>query len=134
MIYGTFLQSPFYWYLIFGRQKTYFSYFDVTELKRKRDFYCVNILHEKQLEHEKHTRRPTRPERDLVVWAPPLGTPPKHVPSLSIASHPYFYVRLRPGRKPTPYFPLNYLRRRRNPSSTSGGVLSCHHAAAAIGK
>ena len=29
MIYETFLQSPLFWYLISGRQKTTFSYFDV---------------------------------------------------------------------------------------------------------
>jgi hypothetical protein len=38
MIYGTFLQSPFYWYLIFWRQKNSFFLFwyfmDLTELKK----------------------------------------------------------------------------------------------------
>jgi hypothetical protein len=66
MIYGTFLQSPFYWYLIYGRQKTSFFVFscfrNLRKLKKLGDFYNINILHEKQVEHKKHTRRPTRPE------------------------------------------------------------------------
>ena len=48
MIYGTFLQNPFYWYLISGRQKTSFFVFlcfrDLMELKKDGDFSGVNIF------------------------------------------------------------------------------------------
>jgi hypothetical protein len=48
MIYGTFLQSLSFWYLISGRQKIFFFVFycfrGLTELKKLRDFYSVNIF------------------------------------------------------------------------------------------
>jgi hypothetical protein len=47
MIYGTFLQSPFYWYLISGRQKTSFFLFycfrDLLDVKKFKEKYLISF-------------------------------------------------------------------------------------------
>ena len=47
MIYGTFVQSPFYWYLISGRQKTTFFLFycfrDLLDVKKFEEKYLISF-------------------------------------------------------------------------------------------
>jgi hypothetical protein len=56
----TSLQSPFYWYLISRRKKISFFVFN------SKGSITTSIFL-----HEKHTKGPTRPERDLVARGPP---------------------------------------------------------------
>ena len=84
MIYGTFIQSPYFWYLISRRQKTSFflflvfrSYRDPNE-KRK---IAQLVFHRENNRGKKiEGRKATRPKRggptrldSLAVWAPPNG-------------------------------------------------------------
>jgi hypothetical protein len=65
-------------------------------------------------------RGATRPKRAWVTQPTYQTAPSGLVWPSSVASALYFYVRLHLGRKPTPYFSSNFLRQRRNPSSTFG--------------
>ena len=63
MIYGTFIQSPYFWYLIFGRQKTSFFLFlmfqELQEPKWKKENCTVGFAagerqREEELSEESH--------------------------------------------------------------------------------
>ena len=67
MFYGDFPSIPFHWFITLQNRKTLFCVFlifrDLTELKWIGIFLASIFLHEKQLEHQKYRKRPTRPKQ-----------------------------------------------------------------------
>jgi hypothetical protein len=111
------------WYLISERQKI--SCFCILLFQT---FWCSNWLgifiallfyHKKHLEKLNQMRGATRPKRAWVAWPTDQVTLPVLVWPSSVFSSPSFYGRLCFAEKGMPYF-HNFLRQRRNPSSTSG--------------
>ncbi len=112
MIYGTFLQSPFYWYLISGRQKTSFFVFlcfrDLMELKKDGDFSGVNIFARGPPGALESHEGAHEARMSTGGTAYPLAASPRPIPSSSVASAQSFYVSLRLGRKPYAIFFLEF--------------------------
>ena len=82
MIYGTFIQSPYFWYLISGRQKTSFFLFlmfqELQGPKWKKEITQLVFHRENNRGKKTEARRATRPKTrrpirldSLATWDPP---------------------------------------------------------------